>query len=305
MKYLYTLLIVLLLVTGSFAMKEPPVQALLDFITTLTDASQKTQIVDGSGNVIGSLDNALDIHDADVHVTLINRHITNVTATTSTLASGASAGDTVITIQNADMGNFAVGDKITLSEGTTEEPDCVEITAKGAAPPNTLTLDRPIDNAYTTSATVTKVEENLVANGSLASPISFTVIPPSDETWHIVRIIGTMVMANDSSFNELCSIAAVANGINIRENDGGTWKTLANWKDDADIAESMFDLEPVAKAPAGKSGQRFRWTFDKAKMIVKLEGANSDYFQVDIQDNITGGDCEVVHLMAQGHKEAE
>ena len=273
--------------------------------TNQTDATQKSQIVDGSGNVIGSLNNALNIHDADVHVTMVHRNLVNVTATTSTLASGASAGDTVITIQNGDMASFAVGDKISITEGNTEEPNCLTITVKGAAPPDTLTLDRPLDNAYTTSATVTKVEENLVANGSLSSPISYTLTPPADETWHILRVLGSFVMANDSSFNEFCSIAALANGVTIRENDGGTWKTLDNWKDDAAMAEAAFDLETVAKAPAGKSGQRLRWTFKKSSSIVKLEGANSDYLEFLVQDNLTGGDCEVIHFTAQGHKEGE
>jgi len=338
---LYILIFTLLLCVNVYAMKEPPVQALEDIVTatesidgktpadmaTVTEQDQtqaligevqvsptENTVLDRLKDILTALTNVtgfggdfIDIHDADVHVTMINRHVVNVTATNSTLASGATAGDTVITIQNGDMGSFIVGDKISLTEGNTEEPDCMTITAKGAAPPNTLTLDRPLDNDYTTSAVVTKVEEDLTTTaGSLSAPISYRVTPPADETWHLTRMLGTMVMTNDSSFNEFCSVAALSNGLLVRENDGGTWKTLANWKDDATIAETMYDLDAVPKAPAGKAGQMFRWTFKRTSSIVKLEGANGDYLEVAIQDNLTGAiDCEVIHITVQGHKEGE
>lgn len=270
--------------------------------TNQTDGGQKTQIVDGSGNVIASLDNALNVHRADVHDTIINRYLVNFTGTTSNLGAAASAGDTALTVVS-DAG-FAVGDWLRVTEGVIEETNFLKVTAKPGA--NVLTLDRPIDNAYTTGtpAVVEIVEPNIAtAVGSLNIPISFTLVPQADETFHILRLLLSAESSAESSVDEFLSLATLTNGVVVRVVNNGVTRILTNWKKDADLIEDMYDLEQIEKPPAGKFGQRGRWTFKKVSSFVSLIGTTGDYLEVLVQNDLTGSTLDDFQIKAQGHLE--
>ena len=268
-----------------------------DIITNQTNGSQKTQLVDSSGEQVGVTNNNLDVHTADTHFKLINRHVMNFTGTTSNFAGAVSAGATSFDVDDAS--GFSVGDGIFISEGNIEETDDIEIISISS---NTITVNYQLDNTYTTAGQIEKIEENMSLNiGSLASPISFIIQPPSNETWHILRIIIFIEdeqAMDDSKFGGITN--GITNGVHIRENKSQD-RTLSFWQTNGDIAEDTYDVTYTDKVGGGNFGLRGRWTPKKVDVVVKLDGSLSEKLEVLIQDDLTG--LVDFKMKAQGHIE--
>lgn len=262
----------------------------------------KVKIVDDSGNVIGSLNNGLNVHVADSHEEFLNRYFVAFTGDDTTLSAGALAGDTSIDIQAGDYATYAVGNWLELSSGNTHEPNFVKITAKPGSP--ALTLDRPLDNTYPNGSDVKEVTPNIAAAaGSLAVPVSYKLTPAPNETMHINRFLIAAISTAESSIDEYHSLGELTNGVVVRVCCNGVYSTLTNWKKDQDMMEDMFDLVTIEKPPAGKFGQRGRWTLTSAGSYKKLDGATSDFAEMLIQDNLTGSTLEDLQIKPQGHFE--
>jgi hypothetical protein len=251
-----------------------------------------------SGDTVGVTDNKLDVHVADIHDTLISRNAVNFSGTTSNLNANASVGDTALTVVS-DVA-FAVGNWIDITEGNIEEPNFLQITAKPGG--NVLTLDRPIDNAYTTAtpAVVEIVDPDMSsANGTLAVPVSYKLQPPANQVWHILRQILTMQDGTAMDTSLFGGAAALANGVVIRKNINGTITTLTHWDSNIDVMENSFDFNFHGKAPAGSYGLVSRFTYNRVAAYVHLDGSTSDYLEVLIQDDLTV--LEDMQIMFQGH----
>lgn len=259
-------------------------------------------IRDTSGNVVNVLNNALNVHITDVHDNLVNRYLANFTGTTSNLNANASAGDTSLTVVSDAA--FTVGDWINITEGTTEEPNFLRVTDKPGG--NVLTLDRPIDNAYTTvtPAVVEIVVVNLATTlGTLAAPISYKIQPPSNETWHILRLLVTITDDTPTAMTYAVfgNIAALTNGVVVRRDNNGVHHTLTNWKVNADFIEDAFDWDPDITSPSNEYGMKVRWSFSKAESYIKLVGSTNDHIEILVQDDLTALDD--FQIKAQGHVE--
>lgn len=251
-----------------------------------------------AGSSVDVVSGALAVYDNNIYKKLVNEHFHLHTGVSENIAIASSAGDTAITVDDGSV--FSVGDYVQIEEGTTVENDFPRITIIAT---NLLTLDAPLDNAFTTAATVEAVEINLVTTaGSLASPITYIVKAPSDEVWKIERIlitIGDDAAMDDGKFG---GITALTNGVVLRESDGSTNK-LTVWKTNGDMAEDMFDVTYSAAnlGPAGENGLRGRWTFKKAGVAIELDGSLPGHLQVLIQDDITA--LSTFMIKAQGHKQ--
>lgn len=270
--------------------------SIANIIASLTDASQKTQIVDGSGNVIGSLNNALNIHDADIHTKIITRHFIDFDSSTEAISS-VSAGDTVLLV--ASTTGFTTDDDVVLKDsgGDVREHHFVV----GAVVADTsIALNRPVDIAYATG-TIEEVIVNMNVDGS-GSTLIYEIAPPSDEVWHITRML---ISATDTSVNactddNFVTIGALTNGVILRENKSVLY-TIEDWKSNDEMKLSMFDLVCSPSPPAGVEGVSGRFTFEKAKVIVRLDGSLGETLQILIQDDLT--DLLTLIMKAQGHIE--
>jgi hypothetical protein len=267
---------------------------------TLDPIVVNAQLQDGSGNPIESLNGAINVHVADVHDTLINRNAANFTGTTSTLNGAVSAGAVQITVN--DAATFVATDWLQLTDGTTQETNFVQVVDATADP--VLEIDRPLDNSYSNGAGVEKVLVNLASTvGSRAAPISYIIQPPTDETWHILRMLISITDDTNTAMTYAVfgNIAALTNGVVVRRDNNGTHMTLTNWKKNADFIEDAYDWDPNITSPANEYGMKVRWTLEKAGSYVKLIGSTNDHIEILIQDDLTALDDFQIKL--QGHKE--
>lgn len=254
------------------------------------------------GEQIQSLNGALNVHEADVHTDMINRHFINFDTSTESPNAAITSGDTVVFVDSTT--GFSADDDIVIKDaiGNVIEQHFV-VTAISVDV--SITLDRPIDNDYTTSASLEEVVENLNVDGTLASPIIFELGPPSNEIWHIERILfnitdNTTGQCDDSKFG---MISPLTNGLVLRENknSGALLKTISIWKSNSQMKQDMFDVVCSPSAPAGFEGLSGRFTIKNSGSIIKLDGANGDKIELLVQDTLSS--TVTIHYKAQGHKE--
>lgn len=240
---------------------------------------------------------AINVHDADVHTTLINRHFMDFDSATESPTVAIASGDYTILV--ASTTGFTVGDHVVIREADTSiREHHFDITA--ITVDTSITLNRPIDNAYAVTAVIERVIANMNVVGTLASPKIYTVKPPSDEVWHIVRFM--INSTNDTAMTDenFCGITALTNGMVIRENRA-TIKTIAQWKKGGEMAEDMFNVDYPDKVPAGTFALRGRWTLKAAGTIARLDGAEGDYLEILVQDDLSA--ITSFRIKAQGHLE--
>ncbi len=262
------------------------------------DNLRNVWVHDGNGNVINSLNGALNVHDADSHIELVNRHFLDFDTATENPTGAISPGDTLVTV--ADTTGFAVGNPIVIRDAAGDIRES-RFVITDLVVNTSITVDRPIDIAYTTSALLELVIDNMNVVGTLAAPLIYTVTPPSDEVWHIARVL--ISITDNAAFDDtrFGSIAGgIANGLTIRENKTAL-NTLTNWKTNQGMVEDMYDVEYSESAPAGSDGLRGRFTLKKAGVIVRLDGSVGDSLEVLIQDDLSA--LDLIRMKAQGHKE--
>lgn len=243
-------------------------------------------------------DCSLNIHDADFHEILISEFFHQHTEDTQNLTVTAPTGTTTIAV--ADATTFDVGEYIEIIEGATEEGVFPLITAKTA---NTLTLDKPIDNSYTTSATAEVIYTDMAdIAGSLATAQRYIIDVPSDEVWHIKRFMISCTDGSAPDYSNFCGISALANGVMLGVSNGAT-TTLSIWKKQADLVNDMYDVSSQAKTGGGEWGLGGRWTPGRVEVALKLDGSANEKLIILIQDDLTA--ITEFKVKAQGHVEGQ
>lgn len=256
---------------------------------------------DGYGNPIGSLDGALDVHNADPHHIVYNQFLHYDTATVTTLSVATIVGATQITLTSAV--GFAVGDELKIENGT-QEPTLPQIrTLVG----NVATLDRPLSVAHSIGSDVTKVYTNIAQAGltttaSASSPVIFTSHIPAGT---VVHITGMSVVMTDNSamdFTTFGGIPALANGCALSAYSKGVFGMYTNWKRNLDISSDSFPVVYQSKVGGGEYGLSASYNIkDSTEAIVYLDGTLGDRFQIIAQDDLTA--LTAFRVKLQGHYE--
>lgn len=293
---------------NSFLLELPPLAlngVLIEFHTTdeiclsnliiykATDVNSRIKAVSElTENVesIQSFRGALKVDTALVHKEGVNLFFFRETGTSTTMAVAASVGDTSITVTDAT--GFNIGDRLKLTSSIATGQPFLYITNIVA---NVITLDRPLIVALAIGDDVDIITTKMNVNGSLASPISFRISPPNGTLsllWQLTRILINMTDASSMDDGKFGGITGgLTNGVVLRIIKGdGSIQELTNWKLNGDLALDMFDVTYIdtTLGPAGLYGLRGRWTFTKAEFIVELNGAEGDYFELLVQDDLTG-----------------
>lgn len=268
---------------------KPSSHRIQDSIIDDDDAELVKSILSGKSDITGIFENiisyrgALQVDNALVHRFGISEHAKRDTGGSTTFRIPASAGDKAIDVVSAS--GFSTGDLIRIFDSTSLERSHFHITNIAGT---VLTLDRPLDNDFIAGDDVKEIDIAMNKSGSLASPISYKVQPVASERFQLTRILITMLDGTAMDDGKFGGLDLLANGVLIRISENGKMRTLTHWKSNSDLKDDMFDVVYSDKAPAGEFGLSGRWTFTKGQFVVDLNGANGDYLEVLIQDNLTG-----------------
>lgn len=255
------------------------------------------KLFDGFGNPIKSFNGAVDVHDADVHSVPVNEHFHLHTGVSTTLAQPASAGDTSITVDSVI--DFVAGNDIQIQDGVIETtfPKIKSIVG------NVFNLDRPLDNDFAVGDIVDQVTINMNVIGTLASPVSFKVIPDANQAWHITTITLSLThtgASDPSKFGDI--VDGLANGVILRAYNASTgkYRTFTNWKTNDGIGLDFGKVDYIPKVGGGDNA-----TFATANIkfisgaVPTINGVDGDYLEILIQDNLSS--LLTVYAKVQGH----
>jgi hypothetical protein len=223
-------------------------------------------------------------------------------ATTFTLAAAVDRGDTVFTAVAAH--GISVGDIIELAEGQGFTQGEVLVVAT-----NVITIDTPASQDFTAAAVAQHASQKIeAANGSLASPVIFSVLPLASpiQKGEIHRV---MIFFEDNSamdFTTFASAARLTNGCVMRvKNADGDYENLFNFKDNGEISlQGGNDIIFPEKTGGGGFGAIARISFqgeDKRGVVIELDGAAGEILEIVIQDNIAALNISKFRMVAQGH----
>lgn len=247
---------------------------------------------DGYGNPIGSLDGAINIHDADVHNRVVNTYIHQHTATTTTLTADVAANSYILPV--ADLTGFNYGDALHINTTTVEPTHPIVVTGGTALPTTgagTLYIDRRTDFAHLSGDIVTRSILDLSTTaGTLATPQEFWAGPEAGDIWHITSISLAMGHSSAGDLGTLGNIAGgVTNGIDVRARVNGNYGTLTNWKTNGDIDIDTGGVRfPVRSGGGGTYGTSATGPLkDATGAVLRLDGNTSDRFEVFVQDDLT------------------
>lgn len=215
-----------------------------------------------------------------------------------TLALPAVVDDYDITV--TDGSAVTVGNYICIQEGARAFQ--AQVLSKAT---NVLTLDTPIDFAFSVAAGINERSPDLNVDGSV-TPVSATLqpIPGGSVKWDIVRIIFSMTMddqPDDSKFGDI--VGGLTRGIVIRKSNG-IHHTIFNAKTNGDLRERMYDIDysDAANPPVNAYGVSGRRTFGgqgKNGVVIRLDSEESDLLEILIQDDLTA--LNSFRMVAQGH----
>lgn len=238
---------------------------------------------------------AIPVNVQDQHTRALDLYFIQQQAIT-TLAANASPGDTTLTLTSAV--GFAVGDTVGLFTSTGQFYFASIVAV--AAP--IITVDTPLDLAYSIGDNIISATKNLAVSGTLASPQIFQVGPVGAGTGvdvDITRIMGSIIDDTAMDDAKFGGITALTNGLVLRVNNG-TMQNIWNIKSNGEFGLLAFDIDYSIKAPAGSYGFRFRNTYaGQSKHGVTLRLEPGDKLELLVQDDLTGLDS--FFAMAQGH----
>jgi hypothetical protein len=257
-------------------------------------AGKVAGITDPDGDGIGGL----DVYIQDQHTGIVDLFLMNVEGT-FTLASTVTIDTNTFTATGGH--GITTGDTVFLSEGIRFS----QFTVLNVVT-DTITVDSPIDVAYTTGATCQRGITNMNVDGS-STPVIFSIAPldisPTSNQWDIVRMIFAIQDGSSMDSSMFGSIAGgITNGVVIRQKDG-LFQNYFNIKTNGDFALRAYDISFDDRAsPQGEYFFRSRRTFggaSKTGVTIRLAGEDNDEFQVIIQDDLTSLDSFSVTV--QGH----
>lgn len=236
---------------------------------------------------------AISVNVQDQTTTIVEffaREILN----TVTLAANAVAEAKTITLSPGH--NVVTGDVIVLKEGSAFFQAKVTNVAT-----NVITLDSPIDFAFTTAAIGQRCNINMNVNGSVTPRIFF--ISPVNLTVDVDITAVTFHIDDNAAMDTTTfwGIPKLANGVVLRRKDG-VLKNIFNVKSNGDFAHHCDAPEFYSKIGGGEysivAKKRFSGQHNNG-VALRLLSASADELQVIIQDDLTG--LAEFHAIMQGH----
>jgi len=170
---------------------------------------------------------------------------------------------------------------------------------------NDITLDTPINFAYSSSDICTRSTRIILVDGSV-TPQIFSVKPLPGQGGDMVQVTWDIQSTTEMDFTTFGGAPALAVGCVLRiKNEDGTFHNLFNFRANGDIIEHAFDhafLQPKQGNTTKGFTARLTWGGqDKHGVVIRLDGALNEELQLVVQDDLTEENTKF-HLTAQGHK---
>lgn len=201
---------------------------------------------------------------------------------TPTLTAPAPVDDRVLDVD--DTVGVLPGHAITLREGGSITQTVVKSVT--AAPGATITLQSPLDKAYTVAASVVTGDWNMAVNGSV-TPVSFVIYPPPSAGFHIYTINFSITDNTAMDSAKFGGISALANGV-LLSVENGVRKSFLPVVNNLGFSEQFYNTTYETKAPAGVYGYwGYKSVIDKYGVALFLDGSNPDQLIVLIEDDLS------------------
>jgi hypothetical protein len=258
------------------------------------------------GNAQGpykTLDDAVNVHDADPHRAVFNQFLHFDTTTTTTLDGDVLKGANQINLTDAT--DFAVGTELKIENGAPEPVFFIIKVLVGTL----ATLDTPLTFDHPSGADVTKIHTNLAEPGlttaaSLADPVLFTSHIAPGTIVHLNSMTVVMIDGSAMDFTTFGGVTALVNGIVLRAQSGGVVASFTNWKANLDMNSDAFPVQYQPKAGGGEFGLSAIYQIKSATgAIVFLNGSLNDTFEALAQESLE--ENTKIQIKLQGHFEGQ
>jgi hypothetical protein len=210
-----------------------------------------------------------------------------------TLTSPASVDDTVVSV-SAGHGFTAAGEHIVIMENNAYAQERVK-----AVSTNDITITSPLDNPFTTGATVIRGSIDMNVNGSV-SPADFVFnLRQAEIPIDITKAIIVMRHATDGDDSKFGDLGELANGLNFRRNNG-IIQGYGNYQSNGDFFEFGAGVEYTPKAGAGAFSTNITFNIESGfGVALRMNPKNPDIFTGIVNDNLTGLSRLHVSLLGQ------
>jgi hypothetical protein len=237
----------------------------------------------------------LDVNVQDQYTQAVELYLHVHTAET-TLASNASFDGTTIVVTSAI--GMVIGQTITIRQGTRFYQSLIKNIAG-----TTITLQSPLDYAFTSGANVCAGDWNLKKNGSV-TPVIAKICPPLDAKFDIYEFHVHLTDQTEMDSAKFGGLTALTNGILFRITDGYT-KNLPLIVNNSGFQEHGFSIQYDDKAPAGYYGLHACKNYKEQNGVsFRLDGSTADTIELWIRDDLTALDllsCTVLgHVVEEG-----
>lgn len=192
--------------------------------------------------------------------------------------------------------NFAVGDMACFKElSHFFQAQVIAVNT------NTITIDRPFDYAFTTSAWVQRTTNEVNTNWSITPQIYMISPVWITKKFDITKIIFHIEDDTAMDSGKFWGITALTKGVVLRKKDG-VYKSIFNIKTNWDFAQHCAIIQYDDKAPSGqywfRAIKEISWQQNHG-VVIRLDPALNDELQIIIQDDLTA--IKEFHCIALGH----
>lgn len=238
-----------------------------------------------------------DVNIQDQHTPVIVAFFSNEIAS-STLATSPTAIDD-LTFDVADATGFLADHHLSIFDVTANRFYLATILN---VTDDTITVDTPLDFAYSIGSFVTAGETNLNVNGS-STPIIYGLRNTEEaigSAFDITIMIFTCLTDTAVDLSKFGDIAALTNGLVLRKKND-VYMNVFNIKTNGDMANLMFFDPQTATNPAqGQDGFIGIMTFaGQSEIGVTIRLEPGEDVQLIIQDDLTG--LTSFSVIAEGH----
>jgi hypothetical protein len=236
---------------------------------------------------------AMDVYIQD-QTTQIVTSVLSQDLETLALAEPAIINSNNITIQAGH--SVAAGDVISISQ----YPNFYQGIVLNVAV-NTITLDTPLDKAFTTGATIIRGNLNLNVNGNV-TPVIFHSKPPGNQQWDITQLV--VYIIDDAAMDDttLGGLAGgVSKGIVLRKRNA-VYDNIGNAKCHGDLKALGCDVVYATKVGGGEYSMQSICQFGgqaNAGVVIRVDGTRGEEVEVIVQDDLSA--ITRVNVVVVGH----